>query len=86
MQRIYEEESNISEQFIERMVDKVIQKLGEKFDAMGIALNDIDLSIDFVASLLADADPASMAGLQRGRRNSASMSRASLARVAGEDT
>ena len=86
MQQIYEEESKISEQFIERMVDKVIEKLGEKFDVLGIGLSDIDLSIDFVASLLADADPASMAGLQRGRRNSASMARASLARVAGEET
>jgi len=85
MQQIYEEESKISEQFIERMVDKVIEKLGEKFDTLGIALSDIDLSIDFVGSLLADADPASMGGLQRGRRRSASMKRADVAQVAGED-
>lgn len=82
MQRIYEEEGGISERFIETMVDRIIEKLGEKFDTMGIALSDIDLSIDFVASLLADADPASMAGLQRGRRNSASMQRAARASLA----
>ena len=75
MQQIYEEESKISEQFIERMVDKVIQGLGVKFDELGIALGDIDLSIDFMGSLLADADPASMAGLQRGGRHSAKMAR-----------
>tara|TARA_R110002110_G_scaffold341105_1_gene551329 strand:+ start:146 stop:406 length:261 start_codon:yes stop_codon:yes gene_type:complete len=76
MERIYEEEeSGISEQFIERMVDKVIESLGAKFDKMGIALGDIDVSIDFVASLLADADPASMAGLQRRQHRMASPNR-----------
>jgi hypothetical protein len=66
MQSIYEEEkSEISEQFIERMVEKIIDSLGTKFDMLGIALGDIDLSVDFLASLIADTDPAAIAGLQR---------------------
>jgi hypothetical protein len=62
-----EEGREISEQFIERMVDKVIDRLGEMFAELDLSLKDIDVSVDFLGSLISDTDPTAMAGLQRGR-------------------
>jgi len=67
MQPLNEEGKEISEQFIEQMVDKVIDRLGEMFAGLDLSLKDIDISVDFLGSLIADTDPSAMAGLQRGR-------------------
>tara|TARA_Y100000310_G_C20165504_1_gene571163 strand:+ start:207 stop:425 length:219 start_codon:yes stop_codon:yes gene_type:complete len=54
MQLIKEE---ITEKFIESMVDKVIARLGEKFETL-------DISLDYIAAVLSDQSPAAL-GVQQ---------------------
>jgi len=49
---------DISEEFVEGMVDKVISRLTDK-------LEQLDISLDFIASLLSDTDAVSIGGQQR---------------------
>jgi len=67
MDPLREEEEGISQEFLRKLTDDVIKRLGEKFDELGFSLTDIDTSIDFLGALIADVDPASMRGLQRSR-------------------
>ena len=54
MQLIKEE---ITEKFIESMVDKVIARLGEKFETL-------DISLDYIAAILSGHDAAAL-GVQQ---------------------
>ena len=49
---------DISEEFVERMVDKVISRLTDK-------LEQLDISLDFIASLLANEDAAAISADQK---------------------
>ncbi len=51
--------SNISEKFIEDMVDKVIMRLSDKLD-------DLDISLDYIGALLAGQATTDVAGRQKG--------------------
>jgi len=48
----------LTEEFIESMVDKVISRLGEKFE-------DLDISLDFIAAALTGTSAVSVGTAQR---------------------
>jgi len=48
----------ITEEFIERMTDRVIGRLEDKLD-------ELDISLDFIGAVLANTDAAALAGHQR---------------------
>ena len=48
----------ITEEFIERMTDRVIGRLEDKLD-------ELDISLDFIGAVLANTDAASLAGHQK---------------------
>jgi hypothetical protein len=48
----------ITEEFIERMTDRVIASLSDK-------LEQLDISLDFIGAVLADADSVALAGRQK---------------------
>ena len=73
------DDSKISEAFIERMVDKVIKEITDK-------LNELDLSLDYIAAALLDSGELSIAarqkGVTRGRGAQIARAGAQLARTA----
>ena len=72
-------DSKRTEAFIERMVDKVIEELTNK-------LNELDLSLDYIAAALLDTGELSIAarqkGVTRGRGARIARAGAELARTA----
>tara|TARA_R110002020_G_scaffold475870_1_gene713474 strand:- start:3028 stop:3246 length:219 start_codon:yes stop_codon:yes gene_type:complete len=72
MQLIKEE---ITEEFIEKMVDRVIARLGEKFEML-------DISLDYIGAILGDHDPASV-GVQQ--RSVSRLARGTLKRPPGAE-
>ena len=48
----------ITEEFIERMADRVIGRLEDKLD-------ELDISLDFIGAIMANTDAASIAGHQK---------------------
>ena len=57
----------ITEDFLERLVDDVVARLGEKFNELNISLKDIDLSIEFLGAITGDVDPTYVSALQKTR-------------------
>jgi hypothetical protein len=55
------EEEGISEQFIEKMVDRIIKHLGQKLDAL-------DLSLDFIAAAMLQGTGRTPVDLGRGQK------------------
>jgi|TARA_R110002020_G_scaffold66440_4_gene174645 hypothetical protein len=57
-----DEKPEITEAFIENMVDRVISELGRKLEAL-------DVSLDYIAAAILDGDPIGIASRQsqRGR-------------------
>jgi len=76
MQLLKEE---LTEKFIESMVDKVIARLGEKFETL-------DISLDYIAAVLSDQSAAAL-GVQHGTmgRYTALRRRPKAAAAAAED-
>ena len=72
-------DSKRTEAFIERMVDKVIEEITDK-------LNELDLSLDYIAAALLDSGELSIAarqkGVTRGRGAQIARAGAQLARTA----
>jgi hypothetical protein len=60
----------LTEEFIESMVDKVIARLGEKFE-------QLDISLDFIAGALTDTDAVTVGTAQRNAGRYARMRRPS---------
>ena len=54
-----EETSNISEQFIEEMVDKVINRLSSKLD-------ELDISLDYIGAILSGQATTDVGVRQKG--------------------
>jgi hypothetical protein len=73
------DDSKISEAFIERMVGKVIEEITGKLD-------ELDLSLDYIAAALLDSGELSIAarqkGVTRGRGAQIARAGAQLARTA----
>jgi len=74
MQLLKEE---ITEKFIESMVDKVIARLGEKFETL-------DISLDYIAAVLSDQSAAAL-GVQHGTLGRYTLARQRATKTAAED-
>jgi len=58
------DDNQITPEFIESMVDKVVDAITEK-------LEELDVSMDYLAAALLDADPLAIAGSQAARGRAA---------------
>ena len=58
------DDSKITEAFIEKMVDKVIKEITDKLD-------ELDISLDYIAAALLDADAFSIGKMQHAQGRAA---------------